>query len=62
MSSHLKLTTTEDISIIEMDDGKVNVFSVETLENLRALLLQVPRNKGALVIKAEMAFFQAGSI
>ena len=60
MSSHLKLTTTEDISIIEMDDGKVNAFSIEMLENLRALLLQVPRNKGALVIKGRDGIFSGG--
>lgn len=60
MSSHLKMTTIKDISIIEMDDGKVNVFSIEMLENLRALLLQVPRNKGALVIKGRDGIFSGG--
>ena len=60
MCPHLKLTTTDDISLIEMDDGKVNVFSIEMLENFSELLLQVPRNKGALVIKGREGIFSGG--
>ena len=35
-----------DVSIIQMDDGKVNVFSPDMIKNFSEILDQVPTDKG----------------
>ena len=49
-----------DVSIIQMDDGKVNVFSIEMLENFRAILSEIPRDKGSLIITGRDGIFSGG--
>ena len=39
-----------DVSIIHMDDGKVNVFSPEMIQNFENILDQIPTNKGSVLI------------
>ena len=39
-----------DVSVITLDDGKVNVFSPAMIEQLNALLDKVPVDKGSLLI------------
>ena len=43
-----------------MDDGKVNAFSIEMLENFREMLSKVPRDKGALIISGRPGIFSGG--
>ena len=44
------LTNKENISIITLDDGKANVFSLSMIEDINKCLDQVPSDKGALII------------
>ena len=37
-----------DVSVITLDDGKVNVFSPSMIEQLNVLLDQVPEDQGSL--------------
>ena len=43
MNSNITFEISDHISRIKMDDGKVNVFSIEMLENFREMLSKVPR-------------------
>ena len=54
------LKTKEDISIIQMDDGKVNVFSPDMIQNFNDILDQVPTDKGAMLITGREGMFSAG--
>ena len=54
------LKTEEDISIIQMDDGKVNVFSPNMIKNFNDVLDQVPTDKGAMLIIGREGMFSAG--
>ena len=54
------LKTDEDISIIQMDDGKVNVFSPDMIHNFNNVLDQVPTDKGAMLIIGREGMFSAG--
>ena len=54
------LKTKEDISIIQMDDGKVNVFSPDMIQNFNDILDQVPVDKGAMLITGREGMFSAG--
>ena len=57
---NVNLKTKEDISIIQMDDGKVNVFSPDMIQNFNDILDQVPVDKGAMLITGREGMFSAG--
>ena len=57
---NVNLKTKEDISIIQMDDGKVNVFSPDMIQNFNDILDQVPVDKGAMLITGREGMFPAG--
>ena len=57
---NVNLKTKEDISIIQMDDGKVNVFSPDMIQNFNDILDQVPTDKGAMLITGREGMFSAG--
>ena len=50
----------DNISIITLDDGKVNAFSYEMLAQVHSLLDEVPQKTGALVIKGRDGIFSGG--
>ena len=54
------LTNDENVSIISLDDGKVNVFSPSMIEEVSNLLDQVPTDKGSLLIVGREGIFSAG--
>ena len=54
------LKTEGDVSIIQMDDGKVNVFSPDMIQNFNDILDQVPTDKGAMLITGREGMFSAG--
>ena len=54
------LKTEGDISSIQMDDGKVNVFSPDMIQNFNDILDQVPVDKGAMLITGREGMFSAG--
>ena len=54
------LKTEGDVSIIQMDDGKVNVFSPDMIQNFNDILDQVPTDKGAMLIAGREGMFSAG--
>ena len=54
------LTNDENVSIITLDDGKVNVFSPTMIEEVSNLLDKVPTNKGSLLIVGREGIFSAG--
>jgi len=49
-----------DVSVITLDDGKVNVFSPAMIQQLNALLDQVPEDQGSLLIQGKEGMFSAG--
>jgi len=51
------ITYEDDITIITLDDGKVNAFSYEMLTQVHRLLDQVPQKSGALIIKGRNGIF-----
>ncbi len=54
------LKTEGDISSIQMDDGKVNVFSPDMIQNFNDILDQIPIDKGAVLITGREGMFSAG--
>ena len=52
-----KIEFQNDISIITLDDGKVNVFSQEMLESLYECLSEVQKDKGCLLSLVEKECF-----
>ena len=54
------LKTEGDVSIITLDDGKVNAFSPEMITVVNGLLDQVPTDKGSLLIAGRQGMFSAG--
>ena len=54
------LTSDENVSIITLDDGKVNVFSPTMIEEVSNLLDKVPTDKGSLLIVGREGIFSAG--
>ena len=54
------LKTEGDVSIIHMDDGKVNVFSPEMIQNFEKIMDQIPTNKGSVLITGRPGMFSAG--
>ena len=49
-----------DVSIIQMDDGKVNVFSPDMIKKFSEILDQVPSDKGSVLIAGREGMFSAG--
>tara|TARA_Y100000588_G_C13921509_1_gene781717 strand:+ start:75 stop:746 length:672 start_codon:yes stop_codon:yes gene_type:complete len=60
MTELATLNTEQEVSVITLDDGKVNVFSPAMIEQLNALLDKVPVDKGSLLIKGKEGMFSAG--
>ena len=60
MSDIINLRNIDDVSLITLDDGKVNAFSIEMLEAFNEKLSQVPRNNGSLIIKGREGIFSGG--
>ena len=54
------LTNDENVSIITLDDGKVNVFSPTMIDEVSNLLDKVPTDKGSLLIVGREGIFSAG--
>ena len=57
MSEPATLSKEGDISTITLDDGKVNVFSLEMLESIQNCLDQVSKDSGALIIRGREGIF-----
>ena len=61
MSDQLaNLTKEGDVSIITLDDGKANVFSPSMTAHIDALMDEVPRDAGCLLITGRTGIFQQG--
>ena len=60
MTDYATLEKTDDVSVISLDDGKVNVFSIEMLEAMNSCLSEVPKDRGSLVLKGKEGIFSAG--
>ena len=56
----ITLKSDGDVSIIQMDDGKVNVFSPDMIKQFSDILDQVPSNKGSVLIVGREGMFSAG--
>ena len=54
------LKNEDNVSIVNMDDGKVNVFSPEMIKNFNDILDQIPVDKGAVLITGRTGMFSAG--
>ena len=60
MTAPTSIETKDEISIITLDDGKANAFSFEMITSLNESLEQVPKDKGALIIKGRDGLFSGG--
>ena len=60
MTDYATLEKIDDVSVLSLDDGKVNVFSIEMLEAINNCLNDVPKDSGSLVIKGKEGIFSAG--
>ena len=61
MSEQLaNLTKEGDVSIITLDDGKANVFSPSMTADIDALIDEVPRDTGSLLITGRTGMFSGG--
>ena len=60
MTAPTSIETKDEISIITLDDGKANAFSFEMITSLNESLEQVPKDKGALIIKGRDDLFSGG--
>ena len=61
MSDQLaNLTKEGDVSIITLDDGKANVFSPSMTADIDALIDEVPRDTGSLLITGRTGMFSGG--
>ena len=49
MTDYATLEKIDDVSVLSLDDGKVNVFSIEMLEAINNCLNDVPKDSGSLV-------------
>ena len=50
----------DDVTLIKLDDGKVNACSIEFLEEFKNTLDNASKNKGAVCILGRKGFFTAG--
>ena len=60
ISRHPNFKTEENVSIITLDDGKVNAFSPAMIAEVDSLLDQVPTDKGAVMFTGREGMFTAG--
>tara|TARA_A100001011_G_scaffold399668_1_gene509446 strand:- start:1880 stop:2575 length:696 start_codon:yes stop_codon:yes gene_type:complete len=60
MTDLATLTKNGDVSIIKLDDGKANAFSLNMLESLNSCLAEVPKDSGSLIITGREGLFSAG--
>ena len=60
MTDLATLKKEKDVSVITLDDGKVNVFSPSMIEQLNVLLDDVPEDQGSLMIQGKEGMFSAG--
>ena len=60
MTALATLESNGDVSIITLDDGKVNVFSPDMIEQLNIILDKVPEDKGSILIQGKEGMFSAG--
>ncbi len=60
MTELATLESNGDVSIITLDDGKVNVFSPDMIEHLNIILDKVPEDKGSILIQGKEGMFSAG--
>ena len=60
MTELATLESNGDVSIITLDDGKVNVFSPDMIEQLNIILDKVPEDKGSILIQGKEGMFAAG--
>ena len=60
MTELATLESNGDVSIITLDDGKVNVFSPDMIEQLNIILDKVPEDKGSILIQGKEGRFSAG--
>ena len=60
MTELATLESNGDVSIITLDDGKVNVFSPDMIEQLNIILDKVPEDKGSILIQGKEGMFSAG--
>lgn len=54
------LKSEENVSVITLDDGKVNAFSPAMINEVQSLLDQVPTDSGALMFTGREGMFTAG--
>ena len=54
------LKSEENVSVITLDDGKVNAFSPAMITEVQSLLDQVPTDSGALMFTGREGMFTAG--
>ncbi len=47
MTDYATLEKIDDVSVLSLDDGKVNVFSIEMLEAINNCLNDVPKDSDA---------------
>jgi enoyl-CoA hydratase/carnithine racemase len=60
MADAVTYTRAELVSIVEMDDGKVNVFSIPMLRSLHEAFDQAERDQAAVLLKGRPGCFTAG--
>jgi len=59
-NDYVSLSRERSISIVTMDDGKANAFSLPMIEAFNACLEDVPRDSGALVVTNHPNIFSGG--
>jgi enoyl-CoA hydratase len=60
MADAVTYTRAELVSIVEMDDGKVNVFSIPMLRSIHEAFDQAERDQAAVLLKGRPGCFTAG--
>jgi enoyl-CoA hydratase len=60
MTGVVTYTRAELVSIVEMDDGRVNVFSIQMLRSLHEAFDQAERDCTAVLLKGRPGYFSAG--
>ena len=56
----ISLTSDAGVSIIKMDDGKVNVFSPQMIKLFSGILDEIPTDRGSVLITGRDGMFSAG--
>lgn len=60
MSELATLKKEGDVSVITLDDGKANVFSLPMLETLQSILAEIPKDSGSVIITGREKMFSGG--